>query len=59
MRIARKVLDVGEVAAILGVHRNTARAFCERGRFDGAYQLPSGHWRIPRESVNRHAKRAA
>ena len=41
------LVSVGPAAVRLGVSRPTLIAYIERGAFPAAFQLPSGHWRIP------------
>lgn len=40
-------LTVREVGARLGRHPSTVRAWCEAGRFPGAYRFEHREWRCP------------
>jgi hypothetical protein len=45
----KRYLSTGQVARMLGVSDTYVRFRCETGVIGGAFRLPSGHWRIPRE----------
>lgn len=43
-----------EAAEVLGVSSpNTVKNWMKGGMFPGAYQTPGGHWRFPREEVEK------
>ena len=45
-------LSIRAVAELLGVHPETARKWCRKGRFPNAFHLPNGSgWRVPRTDV--------
>ncbi len=46
-----KLVSVGTVARLLGVSRPSVRSYIAEEVFPGAFQLPSGHWRIPLAEV--------
>lgn len=48
------VLTSSEAADMLGVSsRNTVKNWLKGGMFPGAYQTDGGHWRFPREEVEK------
>lgn len=49
---SKEMLTTGEVAQALGVTINTVKNWVAAGRLD-AVRLPSGHYRIPRNGVER------
>ncbi len=58
---APSTLTTVEAAEALGYSEDSIRRSCEQGVFEGAYRNgPTGHWRIPRASVEkfREANRA-
>jgi excisionase family DNA binding protein len=48
------VLTSSEAADLLGVSsRNTVKNWLKDGKFPGAFQTDGGHWRFPREEVEK------
>ncbi len=45
--MSETLVAVGYMARRLGVNRLTARGYLARGVCPGAFQLPSGQWRVP------------
>ncbi len=45
-------LTVAELAARFHRGASTVRAWCERGRFEGAYKLNGRDWRIPQAALD-------
>ena len=45
------LLGVGQIAQRLGRNRSTVRAWCEQGRFQGAFKLNGRDWRVPAASL--------
>ncbi len=49
-----EALTSSEAAEVLGVSsRNTVKNWMKGGMFPGAYQTEGGHWRFPREEVEK------
>lgn len=46
------MLRMSEACARLGIHRDTMRKYLNEGLIQGR-KLPSGHWRIDPDSLNR------
>jgi excisionase family DNA binding protein len=45
-------LSIRAVAELLGVHPETARKWCRKGKFPNGFHLPNGSgWRVPRSDV--------
>ena len=44
---AEILVGVGGAARMLAVSRQTVENYIRDGRFSGAFQLPTGVWRIP------------
>jgi excisionase family DNA binding protein len=49
--LERQYYSVEEAATILGVHPETIRRMCRKGRLKGARQI-GDTWRIPKTSVD-------
>jgi hypothetical protein len=47
----RRAISTGELARRWSVSRYTIHRMCVDGRIEGAWQLPTGTWRIPYASV--------
>ncbi len=45
--------QVRDLAKLFSRSQSSVRAWCEEGRFPGAYKLRGKHWRIPRIAVTR------
>lgn len=52
VRTGRKLIGITEAAAIIGVHPNTLRSWCERGLVPHV-KLPSGYRRFDPEVLER------
>ncbi len=48
---AEVIVGVGAAARVLSVSRPTVHNYLREGRFPGAFQLPTGVWRIPLANI--------
>jgi len=53
-RNGREFWVASAVASHLGMTKDTVHRMCESGELEGAFRRgPGGHWRIPREAVDK------
>lgn len=45
------LVGVGAVARVFAISRQTVENYLRDGRFPGAFQLPTGVWRIPMADI--------